>query len=118
MTCLRVSGRGAYVRRMRDAAVEIARDLTYILERGTQGSHVLFSPEEIRDAFALAHLGDQAEGDAEEAEDLVKTVAGTIGLEARAFFIGTLSRYQRGLLIRRYFEVLDDFAANHGIRSH
>lgn len=103
---------------MRDAAVEIARDLTYILERGTQGSHVLFSPEEIREAFALAHLEEQRLADVSEAEELVKTVAATVGIEARAFFIGRLTPHQRGLLIRRYFEVLDDFAANHGIRSH
>jgi hypothetical protein len=101
-----------------DAAVTIAINLAYILERGAEGSHILFRLDDIRRALAARSKGDLDTAAHEEAERLVRSVASLPSLELQRDLIEGLDDERRDLLIRRYFEFIDEYVASHGHALH
>lgn len=96
----------------------IAINLAYILERGAEGSHVLFRVDDIR--HALEDGADSAMDSAAqaEAERLVRSLAALPSLELQRDLIEGLDNDRRDLLIRRYFEFIDEYVASHGHALH
>ena len=94
----------------------IALNITYIVERGVEGSHLLFHTDEIRHAFRDAQQREEAlrRGNSDEAHALVKTLTALPSLDAQRNLIDTLPDEQRDLLICLYFEFLDQYVAKHG----
>lgn len=100
---------------MRDQVESIAVNLTYILERGVEGSHVLFRVDEIRQAFrGAASARPELATASAEAQALVRSLASLPSLGEQRSLIDTLPDAQRDLLICLYFEFLDQYVAKHG----
>src|SRR5262249_19164633 len=90
-------GTETYLGSMKDAVEVMAEHLSYILEQGTQGSHVLFENEQIRHAFdALEVLSTIDDNSLEAVRGAVRDLATLPTPEL-----------QRDLLILFYFQFLD-----------
>jgi hypothetical protein len=91
----------------------VAVNLTYILEQGARGSHLLFETEEIRHAFGMLERLDAVdEGSLERVQEMVRTLAGTPTLSGQRSLIASLPEIQRDLLILFYFQFLDRFISD------
>jgi hypothetical protein len=93
---------------VKDAVEVMAEHLSYILEQGTQGSHVLFENEQIRHAFrALDRLTTVDEDSLEGVRSAVRDLANLPTLEQKRDLIDGLPELHRDLLILFYFQFID-----------
>lgn len=98
---------------MKDVVETIAFNLTYILEQGAQGSHLLFRNSEIRRAFdVLADLGEVETAALQSVEGVVKHLATLPTIDQKRALVERLSEVDRSLLIVFYFQFLDRFIAD------
>ena len=96
----------SYVAAVNDAVESLAVNLTYILEQGAQGSHLLFENDEIRRAFDTDPVDDSA---LDGVRGMVRDLATLPTIERKRTFVEALSEEQRSLLIVLYFQYLEQW---------
>lgn len=98
---------------MEEVVDNVAINLTYVIEQGAQGSHLLFDNEEIRHAFAnRERLPSLDEAPAESLREAVRSLALLPSRKERRGVIEALPERERDLLILFYFRVIDEYLAD------
>ncbi len=82
------------------------REVDYLISQSKSGVHHLFRPEDIKIAFSRACNIDSE--DVDQVKDLFYEFISQESIEAKKAFCKMLDQRQRTLIIRTYFNVVDN----------
>jgi hypothetical protein len=83
--------------------------MRYLIDLGIRGTHPLFEPEEIRSAFNrdVAELVDMKPATIEEINKVVHNILQAPDIESQKDVIQDLKSDTRDLIVRLYFQMID-----------